>query len=65
MDASAMAIWVTVLSTILRDFEPGKPLTIQYVHDLLSSLDGFRVWHGDPDVVYSKAYHTMYIIDGG
>jgi len=47
MDVPAMAVWMTSLSTLLRDFELGTPMTIQYVHDLLSQLDGFRMWHGD------------------
>ena len=41
MDASPMAVWIMVFSTLLRDFGLSTIMTIQYVHDLPSYFYGF------------------------
>jgi hypothetical protein len=46
MDASAITVWMAVLSTLSRDFELGTTMKIQHVHDLLNHSYGSRMWHG-------------------
>ena len=62
MDVSAKAVWMTLLSTLLRHFELCTLMTIQYVHDLLSQLDGFRMWRGDI-CLFQGLPVTIHIID--
>ena len=50
MDASAITVWVTVLSTLSRDFELGTTMKIQYVHNLLNHSNGSGMWHGKLDI---------------
>jgi len=58
MDVSAMAVWMTVFSTLLRDCELGTTTRMQYVHDLLSYLYGLGCGIVSRISVYSKADHA-------